>query len=99
MTNQGRLVGRWPVGSPLFQLRMDVAQEEKGLHRLIVALLFIVAAAGLLLLDDMNGGLCQKVSGSTNSPDQLQLVVDGVESRQAIDLVQSGRVVAGPVVR
>lgn len=80
---------------------MDVAQEEKGLHRLIVALLFIVAtAAGLLLLDDMNGGLCQKVSGSTDSPDQLQLVVDGVESRQAIDLVQSGRVVAaGPVVR
>ena len=63
---------------------MNVAQEKKSLQRFVALLYF----TGLLL-----DGLCQKISGPTDSPDQLQFVVDGVESGQAIDLIQNGHVV------
>ena len=79
LTDERRLVGGRPVTGPLVQLRMNVAQEEEGL----VAGALLAAAAA------------EQVAWPAHGADELQLVVDGVEGRQAINFFRwrrSGRI-------
>lgn len=79
--DERRLIGRRPVGGPLLQMWMDVAQIEE-------ALLVVVLLLGLLV--GMRRRLrraVQQIPRPAHGAHELQLVIDGVKRGQAVDLV------------
>lgn len=104
--DKSRLIRCRPVRCPLVQLRMDTAQVEKSLQLLMMMMTFLILYAASscsscsLFVMPFGGRQSwrrrfgEKVSGAPDSPDELQFMVDGMEGRQAIDVVQRSHVVA-----
>ena len=72
VANERRLVRGRSIRGSLLQLRMDIAQVEE------IDLAILCLGIGILL---------DKISPATNRPNKLKFVIDGVKSREAVNLI------------